>query len=92
MINLEFKGRDLSKKQAKWLCENMFKEALSTINDYYNGGKPKLKHWQGERGIMMLSDFAGENLLHQYKDDFLDWDFSVSFEDFKSVSDFLNIA
>lgn len=92
MINLEFKGRDLSKKQAKWLCENKFKEALTVFDDYYVKGSPKLKHWAGERGIMMLEDFANDHILTQYKDDFENWNFNVSFENFKSVSDFLNIV
>lgn len=92
MIKLQFKGKDLSKNQAKWLCENKFKEALTAFDDFYNKGKPKLKHWGEERGIMMLADFSAERLLSQYEGDFLENGFLVSFDSFKEVSDFLNIV
>ncbi len=91
-VKLTFKGRDLSKNQAKWLCENKFKDALTAFDDYYSKGVPKLEHWSGERGIMMLEDFANKHILTQYKGDFENWDFNVSFDNFKSVGDFLNIV
>ena len=91
MIKLKFKGKNLSKNQAKWLCENRFKECLEALHGYFKLENPKVKHWAGERGIMMLGDFAGEHLLTQNKGDFLEWEFSIGFESFGSVSDFLNI-
>ena len=90
-MKLTFKGKDLSKNQARWLCENRFKEVLSVLDDYHNNGNPKTKHWSGERGVMMLSDFAGDRILTKFVGDFLDYEFSVGFDDFKSVGDFLNI-